>query len=320
VNEPPVEPAAPCHVTVCICTYRRPAELAELLRGLAGQRFSAGPRPLLSVVVTDNEGNARVEALCKAFHADLVSELLYRYEPRRGISHARNTCLEQVPPQCDFVALIDDDEIPAPEWLDELLLAQRQSGADAVIGPVTPVFDPGTPAWIRASGLFDKPRQQESLANLQRDPVAATCNALLSAAMLRESQLRFSPHLALSGGEDALFFRQLRAAGYRLVWASAARVYEPTPAHKANLGYVLREEFRRGNARIYVDALAGKRATRWKQARGALKRVLQGLGGMLSSVAPWRRDRVGFAVNATRSARGVGMLSGLLGMKSEHYR
>ena len=317
------ECAQPRHVTVCICTYERPAELANLLQGLAGQRFTETASPVINVIVTDNEGNSRVKSLCDSFRADTVSALTYLYEPQRGISYARNTCLDHVAPQSEFIALIDDDEIPAPEWLEQLLLAQQQTGADVVIGPVTPVFPAHTPAWIEASGLFDKPRDQDSLANLQPNPAAATCNALLRAALVRDAKFRFSPQLALSGGEDALFFRQIKAAGYSTVWAGAARVCEPTPAHKATLAYMLREEFRRGNARIYVDALSGSgaaRAANFKQVRRALKRVFQGLGGMLASLVPWRHDRVQFAVNATRSARGLGMLSGLLGIKSQHYR
>ena len=34
-----------------------------------------------------------------------------------------------------WLAFIDDDEVPEPEWLAELLRVQRTCGADAVRGP-----------------------------------------------------------------------------------------------------------------------------------------------------------------------------------------
>ena len=69
-------------------------------------------------------------------------------------------------------------------------------GADVVIGPVTPRFAAGAPAWIQASGLFDKPRQQERIADLQPEPAAATCNALLRADMRRDLAQRIVRRLA----------------------------------------------------------------------------------------------------------------------------
>ena len=140
-------------------------------------------------------------------------------------------------------------------------------------------------------------------AAARSEPLVADHAALLRADMLRECQLRFSPQLALSGGEDALFFRQLKAAGYRSVWAAAARVFEPTPAHKASLGYLLREEFRRGNARIYVDALAGGQQV----ADG--KRLRHGqpqLARHLRQCAPQRAAGIAPLADDQRRARRIG--------------
>ena len=63
----------------------------------------------------------------------------YVHEPRPGISHARNRGVAEA--KGDFVAFIDDDELPAPNWLESLLLTQRTYRADVVLGPVRPVFD-----------------------------------------------------------------------------------------------------------------------------------------------------------------------------------
>jgi glycosyltransferase involved in cell wall biosynthesis len=317
------------HVAVCVCTYRRPEGLARLLAALAEQQFHDRPRPSLTLVITDNEANPAVETLCQGFAARPFDALLYLREPRRGISHARNTCLANVPAKADFVAMIDDDEIPERDWLEQLLVAQRASDADVIIGPTAPQFEARTPAWVSRSGFFKKPRDQDELVNLQSDPSAATCNALLRAACLARSGVRFHPRLALSGGEDALFFRELRHAGCTFAWAANARVSETIPPHKARLTYMLREEFRRGNVRVFLDRFMTRknsdsgqrsRSSRLREARRAAKRILQGLGGVLTCLPHWRSQQDQLAMHATRIARGLGMLSGLMGISNAHYR
>ena len=64
----------------------------------------------------------------------------YVQEPRRGISYARNTCLDHVARDAEFFAMIDDDEVPELDWLEQLLCAQARAGADVVRGAVVPVF------------------------------------------------------------------------------------------------------------------------------------------------------------------------------------
>ena len=313
-----------CRVAVCICTYRRLQGLTRLLQALGEQRFRHLPPPRITVIVTDNEGSEQVRALCASAQGPAIAGLRYVHEPRRGISFARNSCLDQVPPASDFVAMIDDDETPVQDWLEQLLLAQHRSGADIVVGPVTPQFEAGTPAWVQACGFFDKPREQASLSDLQADAVAATCNVLLSARCLAGSRIRFHPDLALSGGEDALFFRELRLAGFRSAWARHARVFDSIPAHKARLGYMLREEYRRGNVRIFVERLMAARTGtrppgRWRESRRAFKRIFSGIAAALGALPARTTRRQRVAMAASRAARGLGMLAALAGLKNRHY-
>ena len=96
------------------------------LRGVLAPDDWAGLRSLYgshegftdgTLVVTDNEGNEQVRALCDSSRREPFAALLYYHEPQRGISYARNACLDHVPHATDFIAMIDDDEIPAQDWL-----------------------------------------------------------------------------------------------------------------------------------------------------------------------------------------------------------
>lgn len=157
-------------MAVCICTFRRPDGLLNLLAGLDKQQFSAVPAPSITLVVVDNSPEGGAKLTCQA--QQWAWPLHYVHEPRPGISYARNTALAAVPPGTDFVAMIDDDETPAPHWLDRLLHAQSRSGADVVVGPAIPEFPEGTPDWIKVGGIFHKPTNMHEMYDLHPDPAA----------------------------------------------------------------------------------------------------------------------------------------------------
>jgi succinoglycan biosynthesis protein ExoM len=249
--------------------------------------------------------------------------LQYVHEPRPGISHARNTGLQAVPADTDFVAMIDDDEVPAPEWLDRLLNAQVRSGADIVAGPAVPLFGPRTPDWVATTGFFLKPANMHSLRDLDPDPPVATCNVLMRASLLRDAGLRFDPALALSGGEDKLFFQTLKLRGYRFAWAAQATVSEWIPAERATLGYMWRESFRRGAVKYYVKRKL-KSNSALRRARIALRLMLRCVAGiaweLLCLLASAWRGRGAWAPHALAIADNLGTLAGVAGIPNRHYR
>jgi len=310
---------------VCICTFRRPTGLRRLLSGLCAQTFADVPAPAITVIVADNEGSPDNRRICDEFRQAQFHALIYVHEPCRGISHARNACLDQLPAGTDFVAMIDDDEVPDSDWLNHLLLAQRKSHADVVAGPAFPEFREGTPDWIRDCDFFLKPADFTCFSDLQADPPAATCNVLVSAAIFSRIGLRFDPQLALSGGEDKLLFQDIKLRGYRFAWAARARVTEHISADRATFGYMWREQFRRGSVKYYVKRKL-KVANRLKLLRlvpkflaRATGNILAGCYGITAQLFRNRKNRCALARNALPIADGLGAISGLLQFRNHHY-
>lgn len=277
------------------------------------------------MIVADNEGNPENRSICSEFRQTRFQSLAYVQECRRGISWARNTCLDHVPAETDFVAMIDDDEAPDSTWLNHLLLAQSRSGADVVVGPTYPEFQTGTPAWIRDSGFFLKPENPSRFTDLQADPPAATCNVLVNATIFSKAGLRFDPQLALSGGEDKLLFQDIKLRGHTFVWAANARVTELIPGERATFGYMWREQYRRGSVKFYVKRrlkvsnhlklilLVPKFLAR------AMASILVGSYGVVTQLLRDREDRSALALSALVIADGFGSISGLLHIKNRHY-
>jgi glycosyltransferase involved in cell wall biosynthesis len=308
-------------LAVCICTFKRPDGLLRLLAGLDGQVFAAVPQPSVCLIVVDNSPTASAAASCAAHPSRWP--LHYLHEPQPGISHARNTALAAVPAGTDFIAMIDDDEVPAPDWLDQLLAAQARSGADVIVGPTAPIFPPATPGWVAANSLFIKPENQASLHDLDPDPPAATCNVLVRAGLLGPAGLSFEPALALSGGEDKLLFQSLKQHGHTFAFAAAAHVSEWIPPERATFAYMWRESYRRGCVKYFVKQRLKSRS-RLGSLRIAVRLVVKSLGliawhllGMLAKLG--RKDR-SWIPSALHVADSLGTIAGTFQIPNRHYR
>lgn len=285
------------------------------------QQFSFAPQPSVELIVVDNSPDGSAAAICDG-HASRWP-LRYLHESRPGISYARNTSIAAVPVGTDFIAMIDDDEVPAPDWLDHLLDTQAHSAADIVVGPATPVFPQGTPDWVSACGFFLKPRKAHKLRKLDPQPPAATCNVLVRASLLGLSGHSFDPALAFSGGEDALLFQSLRLKGYRFVWAAHAHVSEWIPTERANLSYMWRESYRRGNVKYYVKShrqtTSALRALRIRLR--LLLRAPVSIGvDSLCMLANIGRGRAIWLPHALSVADSLGIIAGVLQIPNRHYR
>jgi glycosyltransferase involved in cell wall biosynthesis len=137
------------HVTVGICTYRRPS-LSQTLESVAGQRQLEGVE--LSVLVVDNDESGYARNIVESFSSMHSMTVLYEIEARKNIATARNRCLQSA--STDWLAFIDDDEIAEPSWLARLIEVAVEHRAHAIFGQVVPVYAADSPSWIRRGDPF----------------------------------------------------------------------------------------------------------------------------------------------------------------------
>ncbi len=215
-------------VDVCVCTFRRPY-LAKTLRSIAA---NAGPRVDLRVVVADNDTVPSARQLTEAFADETGIPVRYVHAPA-------TSCLDAA--SADFVAFVDDDEHVSPHWLDALLRTAIVTSADVVLGPVTAVYGADAPKWM-CEGDFHSTSPAYVNGVIQ---TGYTCNVLMRR---REpfSSLRFDLSLGRSGGEDTEYFYRLHDLGGRIAFAPDATVYEPVPAERARLVWLMRRRLRSG--------------------------------------------------------------------------
>src|SRR5690349_10462023 len=109
------------HISVCVCTYKRPYYLAFLLTRLAAQ--DTGGVFTYSIVVIDNDHTRSAEPVVAAFAHESRIDITYLVEPRQNIALARNMAVHNA--RGEFLAFIDDDEFPSQEWLRTLFTECR---------------------------------------------------------------------------------------------------------------------------------------------------------------------------------------------------
>lgn len=226
------------HISVCICTYKRPQFLKPLLEKLSEQ--DTGGLFSFSIVVADNDCLESAKALVTEFAATSSIHVTYCVEPQQNIALARNKAIRN----CvgDFVAFIDDDEFPTPCWLQTLFKACHEYGADGALGPVKPFFDPEAPEWIIKSGLYDRPSYPTGLVIDGRK--GRTGNVVLKREIFRVTERWFRPEFRT--GEDQDFFTRMIERGHVFVWCNEAVAYEVVPPIRWNRKFLLKRALLRG--------------------------------------------------------------------------
>jgi glycosyltransferase involved in cell wall biosynthesis len=309
---PPSAVGSPVEVAVCALTYRRPAGLAALLDAF-GRLDEPGPSVSLRFVVVDNDEACSAEPIVASAAVSMRWPVEYVAEPRRGIAQARNRAIASAN-GADFVAFVDDDEIPPPGWLNHLLDVQRQTGASIVTGPVVPVFESSPPAWV-TEGAFFHPRRFPTGTPIH---YAATGNVLMVRDVFAQHEPAFSESFGLSGGEDTHFFLRARLAGHRIVWADDAPVQETVPVSRVEVRWLVRREYRRGNTlSLCLRELRDSPMRRVRRVGQAAYRIGQGAVLLATAVV---RGKPAAVAGVQRIAFGAGLLTGLAGVRYEEYR
>lgn len=248
-------------VSICICTFQRPAGLLRLLRSLA--RLAPGTPPHEIIVVDNDAAGSGAPAVAQARAAGM--RITYAVEPVRGIARARNRSV--APARGAFVAFIDDDEEADPHWLMHLYDEVRRAGVDGGIGPVLPCLPAGTPHWLVTGGFFDRPRP--ATGTVLAAGGMRTGNALIRRTQLLALPGPFDECYALSGSEDTDMFARLVRAGTTMIAVDSAIVHEHLTPQRARMRYLLRRRFYAGanSARMYratqADISRAREGLRW---------------------------------------------------------
>jgi glycosyltransferase involved in cell wall biosynthesis len=236
-------------VAICIPTFRRPTGLARCLQAISALKTDVS----VQIVVADNDADGRdgiaicQQLLAAGFDIPIVAVAV----SERGIAQARNALIAEAlkNPDIQFIAMIDDDEWPEPQWLQALLDAQRLTQAEVVGGPVRRIFEKPVPEHLAIANLAD-------FSKMPTGPIEwvdATSNILFAASVFRSRPSPwFDPVFGLLGGEDTDMLLGFKLTGMKFGWAHDAMVLEDMPISRSSARWMLKRAYRIGNTYTLV--------------------------------------------------------------------
>jgi hypothetical protein len=237
------------------------ATLGELLAEVARQQpLAAAQRVTLAVrlILDQTLDEAYRATFAAAARAGLA--LRYRLTPCIGPPAARNELvgwlLDDAP---EAFVFLDDDEVPAENWLELLLERWERYPGDILTGPL--LARSAHQGFLLRHGAFGRLR---GLKSGEAAPDAYIHNTLVPLAVAKRLGPSFDTRLTLCTGSDAAWFRSAVEAGFTIRYFPELVVYETLTAEQQKLGLVLRRWIFNGRA----GAIAGR-----------LRRP--GLGGLL---------------------------------------
>ena len=305
-------------IALCICTCERPTLLKRSLEALQGIPLDRLGGADLEIVVVDNGAGDGARAVCAEAAGRLPMALHVTEQPKRGISFARNKAVEVALSRgADFLAFIDDDDWPEPDWLLRLVETQEESGADLVFGFWHVEIDRHLPDWVMATPAFQQP-VREAKGYLGMPRWASTCNVLIRADMLRRMTQKgepFAAKFAFLGGEDKDFFIRAVKTGASFAWTQESLIHKCSDSERVTARGLLKRAFRIGCSTMNLLKEHGSPpAIRDKRIR-SIKKLVRSTCALPVSI--FRRDRM--MRHLWRISRTLGVLYGDIGHRFRYY-
>lgn len=242
-------------ISVVIPTHNRSRGVVETVMSLVAQT-----RAPTEIIVVDNASSDDTEEVVARLK-QTVRRLRYIYEPRLGVSAARNRGATES--RSSLIAFLDDDAVASGDWLARLHDTMEQSPwIAAASGPIELRWTRPAPPWVRGLegwyGRFD----------LGPDPKAIEYPLFPYASNLmfrREAFLsiggfpiELGPRgkLRIANEEDGLF-RRFAERKWLVMYEPRALVHHWVHLDRLSRRYLLNRGVTQGKSEVLVDALLG---------------------------------------------------------------
>jgi glycosyltransferase involved in cell wall biosynthesis len=200
-----------------------------------------------SIVVCDNDACLSARPIVDELVSQTQLDIVYCAEPRQNIALARNRAIEHA--RGEFIAFIDDDEFPAPDWLSRMLAVLEETCASGVLGPVRPHFEAAPPRWVIDGKFCERP--EHPTGTIMPWSQSRTGNVLFRRSIVANTRTPFRAEFG-TGGEDVDFFRRMTMRGEVFVWCNEGVAYEAVPPSRWTRSYMFRRALLRGRNNLKI--------------------------------------------------------------------
>ena len=300
-------------LTICICTHNRPRYVRDCLDGLRRQSVS---RDRFTILLVDSASSPAAANELAAQATQHNARLIRLDHP--GVSLARNAGAWAARTQ--FIAYIDDDAIPATDWVETILESIAQPGRPPALigGRILPKWEAPLPGWWPASlrGVLSI-IEHEGLGEYRTlavpqglEPYGANMVvhvlSLLAAGGFGGAIGRYGK--SLLSDEEVQLAWMLQDAGYSVRYDSRITVHHQIQARRLEPEWLLSRLYWQGASTVLTRRLLHQADAVWRELpRRLLVACLLGPACLMprrSTLLLGARWRVAFAVGFIKAAFG----------------
>jgi glucosyl-dolichyl phosphate glucuronosyltransferase len=241
-------------ISAIVCTYNRCAVLKESLSRIDCQQAN-GLR--YEIIVIDNNSTDDTRQVIEAFAASSRCSIRYIFEPRQGVSHARNAGIAAA--RAPLLAFFDDDVLVSSDWLAQIKQTfDLHTDIDFVGGKVLPRWENPPPVWLTHDNWAPIAAQDYGDEPFVLD-VTTTVGLISANLAIRREALDevgwFHTELqrvkdGIGSMEDQELLERLARAGKRGLYAPQLVVWADVPEPRMRLAYHRR--WHRGHGKFYA--------------------------------------------------------------------
>lgn len=229
-------------VSILICTYNRASVLENTLSALVG--VVGHDTSNCEILVVDNASTDDTAKVVSAY-----SSVRYIYEPKLGLSCARNRAMDES--TGEWIIFVDDDVIPSEGWLRAYrdFFTRAPAGCAFFGGRVSPHYEKPPPQLLLDGvatmqgvwGLAEPTDYNQKMLTIEQFPVGANFGGRRDLFV----QFRFDPKFGRQGEllqsfEETLFLSSLVDAGYYGLWVSGAELKHRVTPERMTIAYLAR--------------------------------------------------------------------------------
>lgn len=260
--------------SIVLCTRNRSRLLREALESFLGVEF---PPEAFELCVVDNNSSDDTRDVIAAFAARAPFAVHNIFEPRPGLSVARNRAVREA--RGEYLFFTDDDQLVDRGILREYQRVSTTHRARVLQGAIDLTFPAGRPSWLHGplDVWFGRTR------DIPEGPATIDLfggNMVFHRALF-ESVLTFREDLgkgAAGYSEDSEISRRLRAHGETVVFAPTAVIYHVIDADRATATFLRANAYNKG----YSDGVMGSdRGPLASCALSLIRTARQGLTALL---------------------------------------
>ncbi|MBR4489939.1 glycosyltransferase family 2 protein [bacterium] len=211
-------------ISAVICTHNRSSLLADCINSLLNQNIDSEN---FEILIIDNNSNDNTKEIAADFCKN-HNNIKYFFEQTAGYSAPRNCGWKNASGK--NVAYIDDDEIAAPNWIENILNTFQIEEHPDIIGGICEIqYDETPPEWFTDSMGRTNKNRQKGLLNHRADSYLGCGNIAFKKEVL-EKLNGFSNDFDMKDGflmmgEDTDICQRAKNAGFQLYYNPEIIIY-----------------------------------------------------------------------------------------------